>query len=354
MTTPIPTLAPRPASRPKTAIHDILYGGPASGKSESVARLIEHVYRQTGKTARVYIGDGSAMSYHALIDAGVVELCEYNMLDWPRTVLQNMAKGAWPVEGRWVFPNQSDTVTGWTNDLSHVGVWVCEGLTVAGDYLMGHARGGLADLAANGQKVGQDSPIRFVDGVLDPKTGKVTEGPGTATGGNSPAHYGVAQRLLAEAANDSKLLPVDYVIWTAHEGSNDPEKDMNRELVVAPGMPGRAMTGQIQRLFGNTLHLVSVPKRVKAQDSYTGKTTDELDLEYRLYTRDHFSATGSVTTRFKACTRGANDQDVPQFFVADTPGTALLQYYQTLARLRQETATRIRASVTPSQQRSDR
>ena len=347
MTPTTVTLTPPVAStRPATAIFDILYGGPASGKSESVARLIEHVYRQTGKTARVCVGDGSAMSYHALMDAGVVELCEYNMLDWPRTVLHNLAKGAWPVQGRWVFPNQSDPVTGWTNDLSNVGVWVCEGLTVAGDYLMGHARGGLADQAAHGQKVGQDSPIRFVDGVLDPKTGKLMEGPGTATGGNSPAHYGVAQRRRAEAANDSKLLPVDYVIWTAHEGSNDPEKDMNRELVVAPGMPGRAMTGQIQKLFGNTLHLVSVPKRVKTQDSHTGKTTDELDLEYRLYTRDHFSATGSVTTRFKACTRSANDNDVPQFFVADSPGTALLQYYQTLARLRQESAARIRASVT--------
>lgn len=331
--------------RPQTAIFDCLYGGPASGKSESIARLIEHVYRTTGKTARVCVGDGSAMSYYALLEAGVVELCEYNMLDWPRTVLHNLVKGAWPVEGRWVFPGQTDAATGWTNDMSKVGVWVLEGLTVAGDYLMGHARGGLADLAANGQKVGQDSPIRFVDGVLDPKTGKLAEGPGTATGGNSPAHYGVAQRLLAEAANESKLLPVDYVLWTAHEGSNDPEKDMNRELVVAPAMPGRAMTGQIQKLFGNTLHLVSVPKRVKTQDSHTGKTTDDLDLEYRLYTRDHFSATGSVTTRFKACTRSADDREVPQFFVAETPGTALLQYYQTLARLRQERADRIRQSV---------
>ena len=331
--------------RPHTAIFDCLYGGPAAGKSESVARLIEYVYRTTGKTARVCVGDGSTMTYHALMDAGVVELCEYNMLDWPRTVIQNLAKGAWPIDGRWVFPGQTDPTTGWVNDLSNVGVWVFEGLSVAGDYLMGHARGGLADLAANGQKVGQDSPIRFIDGVIDPKTGKLAEGPGTATGGNSPAHYGVAQRLLVEAANESKKLPVDYVLWTAHEGSNDPEKDMNRELVVAPAIPGRAMTGQIQKLFGNTLHLVSVPKRIKVQDSHTGKTIDDLDLEYRLYTRDHFSATGSVTTRFKACTRGADDHAVPQFFVAETPGAALLQYYQTLARLTQDRAARIRDSV---------
>ena len=47
--------------RPQTAIFDCLYGGPASGKSESIARLIEHVYRTTGKTARVCVGDGSAM-----------------------------------------------------------------------------------------------------------------------------------------------------------------------------------------------------------------------------------------------------------------------------------------------------
>ena len=56
-------------------------------------------------------------------------------------VIQNLAKGAWPIDGRWVFPGQTDPTTGWVNDLSRVGVWVFEGLTVAGDYLMGHARG---------------------------------------------------------------------------------------------------------------------------------------------------------------------------------------------------------------------
>jgi len=332
----------------QAGVFDCFYGGPASGKSVSITQLIEDVYLTTGKKSRVWVGDGSSMSYHALMKAGVVDLCEYNMMDYPRTILHNIVHGAWLVENRWVWPDETDPVTGWKNDLSQVGVWVCEGLTVMGSYLMGHAKGAMAWCSANNIKIGQDSPIRFIDGIIDPKTGKLLEGPGTPTGGNSPSHYQVAQNLLAESAHRTRKLPVDYVIWTAHEGYNDPEKDLNREPVVAPAVPGRVLTGQVQKLFNNTLHMVSVPKRVKAQDSHTGRAIDELDLEYRLYTRDHFSATGASTVRFKACTRVGDNRAVPQYLVAETPGTAVLEYYQLLRQIIQENADRIAQKVAMS------
>lgn len=315
-------------------VFDCIYSAPAAGKSESIARLIEHVYRTTGKTARVCVGDGSTLTYEHLVQAGVAEVYEYGATPWPQDTLLSLCRGWWPNDEGRLAPSSTQ----------NIGVWVMEGLTVAGEYIMGHVQGGLAQRAGTGEKIGQESPIRIIEGIIDSKTGKVTSGPGTAIGGNPPSHFGVAQKTLLECLQQSKLLPVDYVLWTAHEGGNDPEKDLNKESIIGPALPGRALTATIQKAFNNTLHMVSVPKRTKGTDTHTGKMVDELDLEYRVYTRDHFSASGSVQTRFKACTRGG-DNSMPQFVIASEPGTGLLQFYQQLAALRQTRTEALRTFV---------
>lgn len=49
-------------------IFDLLYGGPNTAKSESLARLIEHNYRTTRKRSRIVLGDGSGLTYQHLVD----------------------------------------------------------------------------------------------------------------------------------------------------------------------------------------------------------------------------------------------------------------------------------------------
>lgn len=309
-------------------VFDCIYGGPATGKSEACARLIEHVYRTSGLKARVVVGDGSALTYEHLVESGVADVCEFGTRAWPQDTLQKLTSGWWPDERGELRPVGYSSAN-WSNDLQQVGVYVFEGLSVAGAYIMGNVQGGLAERSGRGEKIGQDSPIRIIEGVIDPKTGKVESGPGTAFGGNPPSHYNVAQRTMLDCLQRSKDLPVNYVLWTAHEADNNPDKDLNKEALIGPEVVGKALTGSIQRNFNNTLHCMTAQKKVKHVDAHTGKTVDDLDLDFRLYTRDHFSPQGNTLVRYKACTRSV-DPSFPQYFSAEKPGEALLQFYQRL------------------------
>ena len=286
---------------------------------------MEHEFQKNQRISRVVVGDGSALTYEHLVNAGICQLCDFGTRPWPQDTLQKLSDGWWPDANNELKPTDSLT-------MSTIGVYAFEGLSAAGAYIMGNVKGGLADRSGRGEKIGQDSPIRIIEGDVDPKTGKVT-GPGTSFGGNHPTHYNVAQNSLLDCLQRSKALPVDYVIWTAHEADNNPDKDVNKENLIGPAAVGKALTGSIQRNFNNTMHMVTVAAKTKVTDDHTGKAVDALDLEYRLYTRDHFSATGATTVRFKACTRGGDDS-IPQYLVGDKPGVVLLDYYSRLSKMR--------------------
>lgn len=334
-------------------VFDCIYGGPGTAKSESCARLVEHVYKTTGKTARVVVGDGSGLTYEHLEQANIASICDFGTRPWPQDTMQKLSSGYWPRPGTGElvplgFKLPAPEWPGgfiWENTLENVGVYIFEGMSVAGAYIMGNVQGGLAERAGRGEKIGQDSPIRIIEGVVDPRTGKVEGGPGTAFGGNPPSHYNVAQRTILECLQRSKGLPVDYVLWTAHEADNNAEKDINKESIVGPEVVGKALTGSIQRNFNNTLHCVTVSKKIKKADSLTQKQVDDLISEYRIYTTDHYSANGVTTVKFKACTRGG-DSSVPQYLVSKEPGDALLQYYQMLSNMRKARAAQLTAAVT--------
>lgn len=317
-------------------IFDCVYGSSGTGKSEACARLVEAIYKDTGKRARLVIGDGSLLTYEYLIAAGVAQAVEFGAMAWPQDTLVKLSSGWWLVDGTLVPPGAPG------NDLSNVGIYVFEGLSVAGAYIMGNVHGGLAWRSGRGEKIGQDSPIRIVEGDIDPKTGKVIDGPGSSFGGNPPSHYNVAQRTLLDCLQRSKSLPVDAVVWTAHEATNNPENDLNRELIIGPEVVGKALTTSIQRSFNNTIHMCTVTKRAKAQDAFTGKAVDELDTEYRLYTRDHFSAAGTTMTRYKAVTRAFHE--MPLYLVAEEPGLTLIAYYEKLSGVRDQRVAQLTAT----------
>lgn len=318
-------------------IRDCIYGASGTGKSESLARLIEEVYRTTGKTARIVVGDGSAMTYEHLAQLGVADIYTFTMRSWPTATLKGLARGWWPNADGKLTPTTPET-------MANIGVYVFEGMSVAARYLMGHTRGGMADRTARGERLGPDASMRIVEGDVDPKTGKVVDGPGETYGTNGQAHYGYVQNIVLECVQESHILPVPYVLWTAHEATNNPETDLSKELVIGPEIIGKAMTASIQRSFNNCIHATTVSKRTKQNDAFTNKAVDELDSEYRLYTRDHFSPTGASLTRYKAITRKV-DGTFPQFFVADHPGDALLLYYQAVVAETNARAAKLTTAV---------
>jgi hypothetical protein len=310
---------------------ELYYGPTGSAKSESLAAVIEQLFVQDGLVSRVAIGDGSKATYidRGLVDAGIVELLDYSIRDWPTTTLSRLAEGYWPAD---VNDPKSPLLKPTVESFSNLGVMGFEGLSVGAQYLMGDRLGGYAEQSARGIKIGQDSPVMLTDGLLDPKTGKLIpgSGPGDTYGGNPISHYGFVQRRMLGIVERTKVFP-NIVIWTAHERSVTDK--VSGEKLIGPEAGGEALTASLPRYFNNTLHFTSVAVTKQVKDGHTDKQLKELDVEYRIYTRDHYSADpGSPTmTKYKAVTRGTSPETMPEFLTSKVPGEAILKFYQQLA-----------------------
>ena len=328
---------------------DCFWGQSGTGKSEGAAEVIEAVYESDGLTSRVIIGDGSKATYidRGLVDAGVVEICDFSMRPFPSSTFSKLCEGWWPAD---VEDPRSPLIKPTAEDLKKYGVFVVEGLSVGAQYLMGDNVGGLAEQASRGIKIGQDSPIRLedvvrndkgliVDGLRDEKGKIITEG--ISFGGNPVAHYGYVQRRLLANLERTKVFP-NMVIWTAHEkGTQD---KISGEKIVGPEAAGEALTANLPRHFNNTLHFVTASrKKEKKKHDHTDEMVTELDTEYRVYTRDHFHPDGNVYVKYKAVTRGVNKEQMPEYLTDEQPGKSVRRFYAKLAELRQERAAKLAA-----------
>jgi hypothetical protein len=332
---------------------ECFYGDSGTGKSEAAAEVGEAVALETGKGIRALIGDGSKSTYEdrGLVEAGVAEVIDYTVFDYPQSTLQQLMEGWWleepdnPKKGLVKpDPNGTPVQKEMYRRLLNTGTYIIEGIAVMGLYYMGDAKGALAYRSGQGEKIGQDSPIRVGDGEYD-KFGKFIPAfdGAVVAGANPPSHYQVAQRRLLTYIDRSKTLPMEFVIWTSHQRAV--EEKLSKEIVVGPEAPGGALTAGLQRLFNNTLHFVHAAKRVKGvKDDFTGKQVDDLDLEYRIYTRDHYAVDGNVPYKFKAVTRALKagkavaDEDgsitgMPQYLTGE-PGQAIMQFYSILKQAR--------------------
>lgn len=283
-------------------IFDLYYGASGSGKSTAAATMALQIHKKTGKKVRVYVGDGSLMSYDGLISAGVVEGMEFSHRDWPFIVCQQICEGWFPSDPN--DPN-SPLVPPDKNGIQDIGGHIIEGAAVMARYMMGGIKGGLANLSAEGHKIGQDTPFTVPQGEKNAK-GEFING-GKNFGGNPMAHYNVAQNAVTDNVQRSKRLGM-YVIWTSHEYTNDPDKSqLQKELIVGPEVVGKSLTASFQRMFGNTLHFQTVAKRGREKDDFTGRDVVDLGLDYRIWSQDHFSPDNNTTIRYKGITRGVKN-----------------------------------------------
>lgn len=320
---------------------DLYWGPPGVGKTQAIiARMVAAAQR--GQKSLAFVGDGSGVAYKAsgLVDAGVLEVIQYTNWNWPSSVCRRLTEG-------WV-PDSLDP----TNDTwvpmpkgTHYGVIAIEGASVMGTYLMSHKKGGMAYRAAKGERLGPDAAIRYVDADLDPHTGLPIKGTGTdlAFGGHGQAHYGQTQSNVVGYIQSSAMLPAEEVIWTAHE--RGVTEKISQKQFVGPEVSGSAITVGLGKLFGHVLHFTTATKRTRggAKDAHLDKNLDHLDVEYRIYTRNHVAVDGASTAEYLAISRGVSASDMPAYLTADTPGVAVMQFYEIIARLQKTRAEEIRA-----------
>jgi hypothetical protein len=295
---------------------DLFYAGPGDGKTAALIHLIAKIYNDTGKISRVYVGDGSGLSYveSGLVDAGIVQLMDFSVRDYPLTVCNQICSG-------WFLEDPADPtsrlVAPTPMDLAKIGGWVYEGLSVMGSYIMGNTIGGLAWRGAQGEKIGQDSPISITD-----------EG-GMKFGGNPISHFSVGQRQILTNVQHTRGLP-GRVWWTAHERFSENAKVEGADRFIGPEVVGGAMTPWISREFANTLHFCTASKQGRETDQFSQKQVNKSSREYRVYTRDHNDPDGLVPVRYKAVNRCAVPDMMPDYFVGKQPGDNIMEFYKTM------------------------
>ena len=305
------------------------YGPTGEGKSSAALRMMAEIYNQTGKKGRVWIGDGSKATYidSGLVDAGVCEVADFSSRDWPLSTVSQMVQGFWPAD-----PDDPDSPLNEPTPASfgELGITIIEGISMIGQYIMGDNKGGLAQRSGAGEKIGQDSPVAVTDMERDPKTGiyKPNTGTGMTFGGNPLAHFNFAQRRIFSYIEMAKQLP-GWVIFTAHERST--EDKLSGEKIIGPEAAGAAMTASLPRQFNNTLHFVTAMQKAKKKDDHTAKMVDEIDTEYRIYTRDHFDPDGNGFVKYKAVSRCPMPELMPQYIVGEKMGDNIIEFYSILA-----------------------
>jgi hypothetical protein len=279
--------------RRKASRFDLIYGRSGTGKSTWCLNVAKHLYETSGKTTRWYIGDGGTGTIEdsGLVEAGVIELCQYNIRENPMATSQDVCRGLWPKD-----PDDPTSPMEFAIP-EKVGLFVIEGLSAMADYIMGSKVGGLAWRSAQGEKIGQDAPYKIEDGL------------GRKFGGNPMSHFGVVQRYVKDFVDESRVLP-GMVLWTAHEKTATDRE--TQEKLIGPEVAGNALTARIGASFGNTIHLDQASKKLKTKDTTTGKDIDALVLEYRAYFTTHFDPEGISLMKYYANNRCATPAILPK------------------------------------------
>lgn len=318
---------------------DLLYGAFGSGKTEAIIARMKRSWHEKGKRSRAIVGDASMGPYVAsgLVGAGIVEVVDYSVRDWPSTTLQRLLTGWWPLDlndpqSELVPPTHPENA----KKLANLGVFGSEGIAVACNYLMGNRKGGYAYRAAHGEKMGQDAPFKIYDGEVDRLGQPVKDGgPGGRFGALAMAHYGFAQSTLLDLIALSRGLPVEQLIWTTHERAAEDKK--SGEKLIGPEVAGSAATPSIGKMFNNVWHFQTATKRIKGKrDEHTEKLVDDFDVVYRVWTRDHISADGTTSLKYLAVTRGVSANAFPHYHAAETPGESVNYLYNLIDQRRQE------------------
>src|SRR5215469_7504857 len=279
----------------------LLYGPSGSAKTSLLGTFATGMYRALGKRARLYNVDGGVDTITYQRDNGLLEIAEFLQRPFPFEALVDASTGAWPTDladptspcvspflMRYVAEcapckkrvydqdrNCTSTHVKCTcgaeiavrprrahnpaNDLSKLGLIAYEGITGFSERLLDNQ----ADRSAKGEKIGGDIAVRFKDGSVD-------------IGSNTQSSYGVAQRRIKQAVEASRLLPVDYVIWTAHKDRGT--DDMKRVPVFGPKLAGHAATDDAPRWFGQTFSVTDWPVQTK----------NGIEVEKRVYLNNYY------------------------------------------------------------------
>jgi hypothetical protein len=213
----------------------LVYGETGTFKTSNVGRFARYIYEKTGKPTRLVSADGGGwMPVQAEIDAGIIQALRIVEAEQPLPLLRKLGQGYWPVDGRLVLGGLED-----------VGAYAVEGLTSIPMLLLRH-------LVKTGRKVSEEVIGKFTESIeVDGK--KVEE----SFSAPSRSHYGFIQNFVLDMLASFRALPVERVLFTAHEGKGS--DDITNQMVYGPATVGKAITDRLPSEVGDLLHFYAVP-----------------------------------------------------------------------------------------------
>lgn len=209
----------------------IAYGDSGLGKSTNARFFAQWMFERTGKAVRlVSAEDSSKLVFQPLIEVGIVQPLFLTRSQSPLVLLRKLAKGEWAFKRN----PKSDTIEWvslekWQGEVS---AYIIEGLTSICEQLLEDAR----------------ENHRF---LREQKTDAFEIG-GEKFATASQTAYGFVQSEALRALKGFGMLPVDRVLWTAHETKGSEED--TKAPIRGPALVGSARTASIQKYCGTLLH----------------------------------------------------------------------------------------------------
>ncbi len=237
-----------------------LYGATETGKTSQIGMLARYLYEKTGKPLRYITADGGSLDpIKPYIKAGIIQPFNILSMDSPLFWITKVIEG--------IFPENTDETGALLNDklsnkdYSNVSGYAIEGITSIAEAILTETKA---------KKLSQNAPYSF--SMTNSAAGSATY---TAP---SQSHYGFVQQFIMEMVMKSWSLPVDTVLWTAHEAQAT--DDMNNKAMAGIALVGSAATPTISKKVGTLIHLQRSPE-VDSKQLPTGK------LETRCYFQSH-------------------------------------------------------------------
>jgi len=275
----------------------VLYGETDTGKTTSVGFLARMLFAKTKKPLRLISADtgGGWKSIQKYIDVGIIQALSIRNEKSPVFLMHKLVEGYWPLE---IDKNGIRASSKMTKDLSNISGYAWEGLTSLSDLFMAHL---------SGKKLGQDSAYKLeLDSLGNEAIGsgdkfdrtsltneKLVDEKGIPLskeiiGVAAQSHYGFIQNIVPLLMEKTYDLPVEVVLWTAHQAQA--EDAISRNIVRGPALAGKKGTPKIGRKVGALIHAENVGdiKQVSVGSGGPGqKPKDHESREIRYYFISH-------------------------------------------------------------------
>lgn len=237
----------------------VLYGDSGTFKTTALSHAAKYLYHKHKKPVRLVTAEESTPLI-PYVEAGIIQIIRLDQtIANPLSHLSKLSKGWWPSDKGQLMPPQGPL----TAALAGVSAYFVEGLTSIAELVM-------RDCRNKARKISQDPIGTFVED-------------GEKFCAPAMSHYGFVQAVMLDRIVDFSALPVDRVIFTAHESKGEEEGSKNP--IRGAGLVGMKGTDKIPKQVGSYIHAEYYNEELTT----TAKNKDQITV-YRPKVRYFFTS----------------------------------------------------------------